>query len=152
VVGVNTIYLRSCSEWMDNRRDIHQPVDDSEARLMAKEPVWMMWYKLNATQFGTPGRISLHSSAQKGHMRAREFPFFATPNRNGSRILAECYQENRLIVDESILLVHPEGFEPTTLCSEDRCSNPLSYGCLCGQYYYTIVYTDQRALTNGEKE
>ncbi len=27
-------------------------------------------------------------------------------------------------------MVHPEGFEPTTLCSEDRCSNPLSYGCL----------------------
>ena len=26
-------------------------------------------------------------------------------------------------------LVHPEGLEPTTLCSEDRCSNPLSYGC-----------------------
>ena len=27
------------------------------------------------------------------------------------------------------LVVHPEGLEPTTLCSEDRCSNPLSYGC-----------------------
>ena len=27
-------------------------------------------------------------------------------------------------------LVHPEGLEPTTLCSEDRCSNPLSYGCI----------------------
>ena len=24
---------------------------------------------------------------------------------------------------------HPEGLEPTTLGSEDRCSNPLSYGC-----------------------
>ena len=32
-------------------------------------------------------------------------------------------------------LVHPEGFEPTTLCSEDRCSNPLSYGCV----YYCII-------------
>lgn len=29
----------------------------------------------------------------------------------------------------SNFLVHPEGLEPTTLCSEDRCSNPLSYGC-----------------------
>ena len=28
------------------------------------------------------------------------------------------------------ILVHPDGFEPPTLCSEDRCSNPLSYGCL----------------------
>ena len=25
-------------------------------------------------------------------------------------------------------MVHPVGFEPTTLGSEDRCSNPLSYG------------------------
>lgn len=31
---------------------------------------------------------------------------------------------------ESSALVHPEGFEPPTLCSEDRCSNPLSYGCV----------------------
>ena len=27
-------------------------------------------------------------------------------------------------------MVHREGLEPTTLCSEDRCSNPLSYRCL----------------------
>jgi UDP-N-acetylmuramate dehydrogenase len=26
-------------------------------------------------------------------------------------------------------MVHPAGLEPATLCSEDRCSNPLSYGC-----------------------
>ena len=25
-------------------------------------------------------------------------------------------------------MVPPIGLEPTTLCSEDRCSNPLSYG------------------------
>ena len=25
-------------------------------------------------------------------------------------------------------MVRPEGFEPPTLCSEDRCSDPLSYG------------------------
>ena len=29
----------------------------------------------------------------------------------------------------ALSLVHPEGFEPTTPCSEDKCSNPLSYGC-----------------------
>ena len=28
-------------------------------------------------------------------------------------------------------VVHRIGFEPTTLCSEDRCSNPLSYRCKC---------------------
>jgi dihydrofolate synthase/folylpolyglutamate synthase len=33
-------------------------------------------------------------------------------------------------------LVRPEGFEPPTLCSEDRCSNPLSYGRLVGVYYF----------------
>lgn len=27
------------------------------------------------------------------------------------------------------IMVHPVGFEPTTFCSEDRRSNPLSYGC-----------------------
>ena len=32
------------------------------------------------------------------------------------------------------LLVHPDGFEPPTLCSEDRCSNPLSYGCVFVKY------------------
>ena len=26
-------------------------------------------------------------------------------------------------------MVLQDGFEPPTLCSEDRCSNPLSYGC-----------------------
>ena len=31
--------------------------------------------------------------------------------------------------DSDSHMVHPEGLEPTTLCSEDRCSNPLSYGC-----------------------
>ena len=35
-------------------------------------------------------------------------------------------------------MVHPEGLEPTTLCSEDRCSNPLSYGCTA--LYYTTLY------------
>ena len=29
----------------------------------------------------------------------------------------------------ALSVVHPEGFEPTTPCSEDKCSNPLSYGC-----------------------
>ena len=38
-------------------------------------------------------------------------------------------------------LVHPDGFEPPTLCSEDRCSNPLSYGCLyCKQYYNRLGF------------
>lgn len=27
-------------------------------------------------------------------------------------------------------MVHPTGFEPVTPCSEDKCSNPLSYGCV----------------------
>lgn len=33
------------------------------------------------------------------------------------------------------LLVRPEGFEPPALCSEDRCSNPLSYGRIVDVYY-----------------
>lgn len=27
-------------------------------------------------------------------------------------------------------MVHPAGFEPATPCSEDKCSNPLSYRCI----------------------
>ncbi len=34
-------------------------------------------------------------------------------------------------------MVHPEGLEPTTFCSEDRRSNPLSYGCT--HFYYNII-------------
>ena len=40
--------------------------------------------------------------------------------------------------DSDSPMVHPIGFEPTTLCSEDRCSNPLSYGCTA--LYYTTLY------------
>jgi hypothetical protein len=29
--------------------------------------------------------------------------------------------------DRAFSLVPADGFEPPTLCSEDRCSNPLSY-------------------------
>ena len=28
-----------------------------------------------------------------------------------------------------VIQVHPTGLEPATLGSEDRCSDPLSYGC-----------------------
>jgi hypothetical protein len=34
------------------------------------------------------------------------------------------------LMSRGIALVRPEGFEPPTLGSEDRCSNPLSYGRL----------------------
>lgn len=32
-------------------------------------------------------------------------------------------------------MVHRIGLEPTTLCSEDRCSNPLSYRCILLFYH-----------------
>lgn len=41
-------------------------------------------------------------------------------------------------------LVHPEGFEPTTFCSEDRRSNPLSYGCTYP--YYNIFHKISQKL------
>lgn len=61
------------------------------------------------------------------------------------------------------ILVPADGFEPPTLCSEDRCSNPLSYaGKLLSSYYSKfhlclILYTDapvaqlDRALVSGTK-
>lgn len=39
-----------------------------------------------------------------------------------------------------LLLVHPAGLEPATLCSEDRCSNPLSYGCILRLLYHILGY------------
>ena len=35
-------------------------------------------------------------------------------------------------------VVRPEGLEPPTLCSEDRCSDPLSYG----RIFRTLFYHD----------
>lgn len=37
-------------------------------------------------------------------------------------------------------MVRPDGFEPPTLCSEDRCSNPLSYGRVTCLFYHGIRY------------
>lgn len=54
-------------------------------------------------------------------------------------------------------MVHPEGFEPTTPCSEDKCSNPLSYGCVYETSYlllyhfneiFTIIYCIVNIQTN----
>ena len=36
-------------------------------------------------------------------------------------------------------LVHPERFELTTSCSEDRRSNPLSYGCMRILYHFPLL-------------
>jgi hypothetical protein len=50
---------------------------------------------------------------------------------------------NHLVVIAK-LLVHPERLELPALCSEDRCSNPLSYGCITRRYYtcYTMKNKD----------
>ena len=42
-------------------------------------------------------------------------------------------------------VVHPEGLEPTTFCSEDRRSNPLSYGCVNTCIYYNIFWLGVKA-------
>ena len=50
----------------------------------------------------------------------------------GTIEIAESYQLVKKIASEEAnnpILVHPDGFEPPTLCSEDRCSIQLSYGC-----------------------
>src|SRR5579884_3125871 len=44
-------------------------------------------------------------------------------------------------------LVRPEGFEPPTFCSEDRRSNPLSYGRLIYSVYYS-----NRVITGREMQ
>lgn len=46
-------------------------------------------------------------------------------------------------------MVRPDGFEPPTLCSEDRCSNPLSYGRLV--MVTTAIITDGQAKNRGDK-
>jgi hypothetical protein len=46
-------------------------------------------------------------------------------------------------------LVRPEGFEPPTFCSEDRRSNPLSYGRIKGVYYSNrVVMLDKLNITS----
>ena len=42
-------------------------------------------------------------------------------------------------------MVHRIGLEPTTLCSEDRCSNPLSYRCM-HQFYHKISNNTTQSL------
>ena len=37
-------------------------------------------------------------------------------------------------------VVHSEGFEPTTPCSEDKCSNPLSYECVFVLYHFFCLF------------
>jgi hypothetical protein len=51
---------------------------------------------------------------------ARLEPMSRTDIKHGSEAHKKFHLES---------MVHPGGFEPSTLCSEDRCSNPLSYGC-----------------------
>jgi hypothetical protein len=46
----------------------------------------------------------------------------------------------------TVLLVRPEGIEPPTLCSEDRCSNPLSYGRMAGQLLNTTAELGERLM------
>lgn len=40
-------------------------------------------------------------------------------------------------------LVRPDGFEPPTPCSEDRCSNPLSYGRIVSYTMFTNMLTEK---------
>jgi hypothetical protein len=48
-------------------------------------------------------------------------------------------------------MVRPEGIEPPTLCSEDKCSNPLSYGRVSSYIHPQSLFcqdkTPKKALT-----
>lgn len=54
----------------------------------------------------------------------------ATTPRDEANPAAEPWEGYDVRGSNTFRLVHPVGFEPTTPCSEDKCSNPLSYGCL----------------------
>ncbi len=69
--------------------------------------------------FGTPGRKFHYFTLREKFM-----------NGPGVRIHYANLPIQKPRFSEALVLVHPDGFEPPTLCSEDRCSNPLSYGCI----------------------
>ena len=52
------------------------------------------------------------------------------PNPTGSHPFPRFITENIQTKVWVFSVVHREGFEPTTPCSEDKCSNPLSYRCM----------------------
>ena len=96
-------------------------------------------YGLVFSLIGTPGGTLFLRSKKQFVGRCFE------QSRINSRLLLSSYYERTLwvfiplricqIIKKDPLghfnyLVHREGLEPTTLCSEDRCSNPLSYRCI----------------------
>jgi len=67
------------------------------------------------------GRTVDDGSRQKGSDHTAKIPGFSeSSEERGSELIRRDLEKRK---------VHPEGFEPPTLGSEDRCSIQLSYGC-----------------------
>ncbi len=77
-------------------------------------------------KLGTTGPSVRWFKPTQYHHRAGLFFRKEKSQRKETRIKNET-KVNSVSFFDDYLLVPSEGLEPTTLCSEDRCSNPLSY-------------------------